>query len=504
MGVLKVRSGGAWVDVGVGGGPLPPGGVAGDIIVKNSVTNSDALWGTTMPKLKLTPGSTIALDQNNPALMIGEPTGQNLAAYWAGLQSRNNGAAAVLRFNYYGGTVAIAGGASGSTTLAIDEPTGTSKRTQLNLGSNWQFGQDSVGNGTKDLYLWSNAAAQNVISINPAGSIYNIGTGVTNAKLQVGSLGTATLQVGDDAYFQDLNITNGLAIRGVTNAAHGFLAFGAGSNQIGYNGELRLLASGAITSQCSVFQVLNVAGSTWLFQHDGTRLWTPQNFTADGNITAGSQIYSGIGAYFRVRGTGTGIYWDSVGGGLVMNAANWLQMYPGTNLSMENGIIRLRAYGDDNHKLQYYNGVPPGGGEASNGPLLQGYSSVWLHNVSANKPFFLASSGNVFIATGQSYLTMSSIENKENVIPLDPDDCLDHVARWRPVEFDARDDGHHAEGFIAEDHVQVTPMMVNICGPDSLRPGWANGVDYAGGTVRLAGAVQALLRRVEQLEGKAA
>jgi len=191
-------------------------------------------------------------------------------------------------------------------------------------------------------------------------------------------------------------------------------------------------------------------------------------------------------------------------------ASQWMQTYSSTAVQFNNVIsmmgqpIRLYANKDDNnHRLQYYGGTPPGSGEASNGPMLYGYGTVYLATVLGGQ-FFLASGGSVFINAGKSYLTFSSREMKENVIALDPNECLDQVRRWRPVEFDLIADGTHADGFIAEDHVEVTPSMVHVCEPDSQRPGWANAVAYEMATPRLAGAIQALVARIEQLERNAA
>ena len=130
---------------------------------------------------------------------------------------------------------------------------------------------------------------------------------------------------------------------------------------------------------------------------------------------------------------------------------------------------------------------------------------MWLYNNNGGgNQLYLASSNGVFINAAANYNKFSSRELKENIIPLNSDESLDMVSRWQPVEFDLISDGTHMEGFISEDHVKVTPSMVNVCGPESKRPGWANAISYEQGTIRLTGAVQALLRRIEELERKVA
>src|SRR6187399_1966023 len=106
MGVLKVRVGGAWQSLGSAGGPQPAGGVLGDILVKQSATLSDATWGTAMPKLNLTQPYTGYVGLTGvPTLQIGPTADQNTALYATGIQQRNNGAVALFRLNYYGGSV---------------------------------------------------------------------------------------------------------------------------------------------------------------------------------------------------------------------------------------------------------------------------------------------------------------------------------------------------------------------------------------------------------------
>ena len=178
MGVLKARVGGAWQNIGNGGGLSPAGGVAGDVLLKMSATAFDAVWGTTMPKLKLTPGNVVGLDQNNPALQIGEETGQNLIGYWSGLMSRNNGAAATLRLNYYGGVVSIGGGNADQfpNNFQVSETAhATSRRAAMWMGNGWTIGQDYAANGVKDFYIYQVANSRQPLWIHQDGRIVGVG-----------------------------------------------------------------------------------------------------------------------------------------------------------------------------------------------------------------------------------------------------------------------------------------------------------------------------------------
>jgi hypothetical protein len=465
MGVLKARVGGAWVNVGVNGGPLPPGGVLGDILVKQSATLSDATWGTTMPKLSLTSlvDGTLAGVDTTP-LTLGSNTGYNVIAFRSGIQGRNNGAASMLYLNYLGGEVIAGGGNAaqypGGLTIA-NSAHATSKRAQLNIGTDpgWQIGQDLSANGTKDLYVYQQTNGRTPFHINAAADFLTL----------LG--GGGTIKLPDTAWLRSGN-----------------------------------------------YQFTSATGGSVLFSHNGT------NFDVNGSAYFSGEVYGGNNFWFRVRGN-TGIHWESWGGGWNMSDATYMRCYGGktiyTSGNMQcdgtatcgavntgtvnvtrGGYIRLSGSADNNHRINHTSGTPAGSGEAMDGPQLVGYLNVLLVTIGGAQ-FMLAQNGNTFINAGRSYTTFSSREHKEHITSLDPDECLDHVRRWRPVEFDLIANGHHAEGFISEDHVEVTPSMVNVCAPDSERPGWANAVDYAGGTVRLTGAVQALLRRIEALENAA-
>jgi len=156
MGVLKVRSGGTWVDVGVGGGPLPPGGVLGDILVKQSATLSDAIWDTTLPKLWLTDPTIISASSLIHALTIGQANRLMLAPQ--AIQARTAaGANIALNLNTWGGEVIIGGGDAQPYPRGITSAESihaTSRRAAISLGSGWQLLQDFNGTGVKDFAIF--------------------------------------------------------------------------------------------------------------------------------------------------------------------------------------------------------------------------------------------------------------------------------------------------------------------------------------------------------------
>jgi hypothetical protein len=58
------------------------------------------------------------------------------------------------------------------------------------------------------------------------------------------------LKIGDDAFIGDANVANGIQIKGVANAAQGFIKFGSGSS-LGYDGAKLVYGSNAIADRSS-------------------------------------------------------------------------------------------------------------------------------------------------------------------------------------------------------------------------------------------------------------
>lgn len=168
-----------------------------------------------------------------------------------------------------------------------------------------------------------------------------------------------------------------------------------------------------------------------------------------------------------------------------------------THFRLNDNVFYLRTGSDSNHVMHYWNVagfvVHPASGIGANGPRIAGFSSVVL---SASTSNFLFESGGSAFAPG-SWLTFSSITNKRDIETLDPNTCLQSVARWRPVAYTTIKEGWRTEGFIAEELCEVSEKLV-ARGTDNR----AFAVDYSKATVQLTGAIQALLSRIEILEAK--
>ena len=479
MGALKVRVGGAWVTLPGYGNTVgvPAGGVLGDLLIKNSATAGDARWGINPPKLTL---------------------GGESAQY--------------------------------PTALTVsDSVHATSRRAGIGLGSGWQFLQDLNGNGTKDFGIFQNANNRTVFSISADGLSIALGT-AAGSLITLGS--DANVRIGDDAALRDVNVPNMLSIQGVANSTLGMLRFGSGSGKyIGNDSNMTMKSDGPIYYDAtqhhfrsaggsplffhngSLFQIqadtiyaLNTAANAWRFQFTSSRFYTAQRieFAQTGFV------------FVHESDTDTGLYYAGDGDFGIVSQGNLVaEGYAGTVLCVPNyARIRLYTKTDSNHELQYVSSTPTGSGEASNGPKLNGYGSVWLHQQVGDKSIYLASSGNAYVNAGNSWITFSSRDFKRNIKTLDPERALLMVGRWRPVEYDWNEGVNaphpHGFGFIAEEHAEVLPEMCSIYGEsvDGLenervvihRPGWAHGISYGDGVPWLAGAIQALLTRVEALE----
>lgn len=252
------------------------------------------------------------------------------------------------------------------------------------------------------------------------------------------------------------------------------------------------------------------AGNTWLNASSGQSILFHINNTNRMRIPPTGDLLFGAGMDGITFGYGPRIYTAD---------ATWVrsaylygaQEVRGGVLSSETYIyvnayqpIRLYSGSDNNHRLQYDSATPNQAGEASNGPRLNGYSSVWLHQEVQDKSLYLGAGGNAFLNAGNAYQNFSSRQFKENIETLDPAECLAMVMCWRPVRFDWKADQNTpypiGEGFISEEMHETTPNLVNVTRSDDVVPNWPNAINYSGTAPWLTGAVQYLAARIHELE----
>lgn len=399
-----------------------------------------------------------------------------------------------------------------------------------------QIGATSAANlafDSNELQARNNGGAA-TLELNPHGGTIQLGAGGTPSQ---------QVRIGDDTYFTDINVAHTLGLVSASDSTRGSLKLGSGPTIHGLSTYLHLASPSLFYADANTHYFRNAAGtdkmtrdsnglylwegayrvkSTNSFYHedygggwymqDTTWLRSVNNKAIYANAEIRGSNFKHIGSGYvwtHESDTDTGIYYDGDGSyRLIANGqtAAWINGAIVTIGAAYGASLRLYSTSDSNHLLQYSSATPSGSGSASNGPELRGYNSVWLHTVNNDKNLFLlGDSGNCFLSSGGSYTNFSSREFKDNVTSLDPEDCLDHVRRWRPVEFDYNTAPFaHGEGFISEEMVEVTPAVVNITEDDNERPGWANAISYPELTPRLAGAVQALLARVESLEAELA
>jgi hypothetical protein len=366
-----------------------------------------------------------------------------------------------------------------------------------------------------------NNGAASTLSLNPHGGTVQLGGGGTPAQ---------QVRIGDDTYFTDVNIAHTLGLVSTSDASRASLKFGSGPTIHGLSTYLHISSPSLFYADANTHYFRTAAGADRMYL-DGNGLYL-------------------VDGWFRVIGN-EGIFWETHGGGWFMQDTTWIRAYNGkwpladrwafsgtgykfthdTDLDtgliydgdgdislISNGVrvirlsgshaylsdraILMRSPSDLNHGVNYANATPTGSGEASNGPILYGYSSVWLKCINGDKNFYLSSAGNVFINGGNTYQNFSSRELKDNIQSIMPEAALDHVMRWRPVEFDYKENGRHADGFIAEEMVEVTPSMVSVRREDEERPGWAYALAYSEAIPRLAGAIQALKLENDELRAR--
>ena len=251
MGVLYAKVGGTFVPIaqsgpqGPSGGPVPVGGALGDLIIKNGAPDFAVRWGYDPPKLHV-PSTYAPSLASTPALgdplVIGPTNADNLVVYRTGMMCRTNGAAQTLRLNYYGGEVSIHGGDAQQFPrgLAIAESIhATSRRARIGIGSGWEIGQDFVGNGIKDFFLYD-ATSGTPFRAYPGGKVFNLGVPGTIDLYLATTTSTPNLatapRISSDANFINLHGKTDLYLDGNTiffrNAAYTALATFDGSRAL--------------------------------------------------------------------------------------------------------------------------------------------------------------------------------------------------------------------------------------------------------------------------------
>ena len=322
MGVLKARVSGAWVNIGATGGIAPAGGAAGDFLIKNSATELDAIWGTSAPRLTLTSATAMTtLTQADTGLQLGLASGPNMIFDRNSIQARDNGAAAQISINELGGDI------------------------QLGLS----LAKVKIGD---DAYFQDVNASHTIALVSASDSTWG--------KLR---LGPTVLLTGSSTYYQLSSSSLGYYdanthyFRNAVGADYLNISTGPtisfpGSNRIDVSGtELRMWGGATVTNFANTWGLLNSAGTGWKMRHDANNVfevWAGGGSNFYGSVYTDSSFYTGTNNWFRVRGSGTGLYWESFGGGWHMNDSTSVKVYGSK-------II---------------------------------YSNVWAGNVYYNQPFF--------------------------------------------------------------------------------------------------------------------
>jgi hypothetical protein len=534
MAVLKARVGSLWEAVGYGGG-VTPGGVLGDLLIKNSATNGDARWGVDPPRLITTSAAGVSTALSAlPSLQVAEALGlhlvldgrtvQALAAESGGIYP-----ASTLYLNRIGGIVDLSATLGhvtiGSSVpagtpygLAIPAPaTGTIKRASVRIGD-WAFHQDVSANGTKDFVLYENTLG-NYLHFNTAGNTITFRGGPQ--------------LITDGAYLQ-LKAASGL----------GNLYYdigGSGSNNWRRTSDFAALMTLSNAGRLTVAENLVVNGNQMSFPQGGG--WYMVDTTwirAVGN----KSIYT-IGSICAEAFMGVGITSSAhklhvVGSAYVsttLEAQTGMTVWAGLNICNYNagsgastwGSMQFRAVSGVAHPNGVA-GITCNVAQSSIAAIMRVYGNTGEGWHMRNNP------DTAYIGINASAFAVgSSVRTKQNVEPVDDKVLLDLARQVRPVRFefsvrpqnyleiegkpeaewpgidhdcathvcDGTPDNpcavalndHPRFGFLAEDMAQVVPEAVELDG-DRL----PSGIDVAQTASLAFAGVGALLRRIEELE----
>lgn len=100
---------------------------------------------------------------------------------------------------------------------------------------------------------------------------------------------------------------------------------------------------------------------------------------------ATSQVYSGFGHWFRVRGTGSGIYWEQHGGGFHMSDNDWVRVYNGKNFYCSAQVRANTVVGESDRRLK--TNIAPITDAMSKVRALEGVTFDWIASGMASLGF---------------------------------------------------------------------------------------------------------------------
>ena len=99
----------------------------------------------------------------------------------------------------------------------------------------------------------------------------------------------------------------------------------------------------------------------------------------------GGQIYSGNNCWFRVRGSGNGIYWENHGGGLHMSDNDWVRVYNGKNFYCSAQVRANTVVGESDRRLK--TNIAPITDAMSKVRALEGVTFDWIASGMASLGF---------------------------------------------------------------------------------------------------------------------
>ena len=201
-------------------------------------------------------------------------------------------------------------------------------------------------------FHWKNVAARSIYM----GSDAWLYIGTQGDKSNLGNLGVNRISSdGNELWLQKNKATklkihdNGINAIGNCDVDGSIFVRGSGPTVYFQDSDNR---SGMIHVNGSRMYFLRGSGNnstTWESTGSG---WPLEINLDNNNAEFGANIYTGSGHWFRVRGSGNGIYWEQHGGGVYMQDNDWVRVYGGKNFYCPAQVRANTVVGESDRRLK--------------------------------------------------------------------------------------------------------------------------------------------------------
>lgn len=331
--------------------------------------------------------SDLILDYNGGFSWRGQPvwTGHNFApsskVSWTDT-NMDGGAYTVVRRNGDGGGFFTGRLHAYSQTATADVWNGGIEIQEVQSVGNTQSGHAYAPALT---FHWKNVAARSLFM----GSDAWLYIGVQGDKGNFGNLGVNRLSSdGNELWLQKAKVTklkihdNGINALGNCDVDGGVFIRSNAPTITFQDSDHR---SAMIHVNSNRFYVLRGSGTNATGWESTGSGW-PLEINLDNNDAYfGGQIYSANNGWFRVRGSGNGIYWENHGGGFHMSDHDWVRVYNGKNLYCQAQVRANTVVGESDRRLK--TNIAPISNATKKVAALSGVTFDWKRDGSAGMGF---------------------------------------------------------------------------------------------------------------------